>query len=336
MALFIMLITVVMGGVVGHQQADAQEAEMPGFMQPENRVVTAAGKEAAANDATEDAAAKEKVIAAPEEDHAPAQEAPVVNNKTDQSDLEKAAKKLPKNVAKRQNYDPSQDNYLSYYDVSVIEFPVAVANVVQPLGQEVLFTSLNENKTLAITVNTAFSNTVQLVVGLENGKTLSMDFELADITGVTYRVSRTLAGANEAETLGAMQESQKESRNSYNDRIIAIKKPLVMGQVPDPSWEKFATDAKDNSPFREFSASDYEAWQRDLLVIEKWELCQRGRSPVNLSESQFVKGKMTLAVTLTKNRLDVGECGILIVLSVKESRGGDATQILQPYTQAGW
>lgn len=252
-------------------------------------------------------------------------------NASQEERLKTEAKRLPTKSKERVHYKVNAVNYISYYDVSVLEFPVAVANVVQPLEQEVLFTSLNENKTLAVTVNTAYNNSVQLVVSLVNGKTMSLQFELKDITGSVYIIPRDLAGNDETETLESWKGFQKEGATHYNDLIITIMRPIVMNDTPDESWNLIAREgARDTSPFREFSATDYHAWTRDLLMLQRWKLCQRGSNPVQLEESQFVQDRNTLAVTLTQQNLGKDECGLLIVLTALESRD-EFSSGLQPY-----
>lgn len=219
--------------------------------------------------------------------------------------------KLLKHIPVNANYDQNNKNYISANQINAIVAPVKISAFVPEPGM-ITFKWINQNHGIVFKLDNPRSKKFQAMVSFDNGKPpVSLVFTVANTPGRVLAIPSSIAGTtplSQTKTFGVMSE--------YDQRIIKLMNIVVNNKPLSSAWQ-YRNNTKPNSPFKEFKVMRTQHWYNTDYSIKKIHLCSTYNGPLYLSESAFIQKSsyQAMAITLTKHKLDLGQCTDLVILS---------------------
>ena len=152
-----------------------------------------------------------------------------------------------------------------------------------------------------------------------------MFFDVTNIPGRVISLPSSLTGT--APLLKDPMFNNK-TNNNYDKYITNLMNDIVSGNSLSHAWQ-YQESATAQNPYNEIAVKRYKHWFNRVYSIKNFELCSQSNETVSLNEKTFASTD-TLAITLTKHKLNPHECSRLVVMSRNKIDDSEVTDLYTP------
>lgn len=233
-------------------------------------------------------------------------------------------KKLIRNMPINANYNMNKRNYISESGINAIVAPVKITSFV-PEPNSVNFQWINDHRGIAFQLKDN-RKTFQAIVTFEsNQNPVSIFFDVINVPGRVISIPSDITGLRPFPKESPLSLKKEDNYEKY---IVEIMNDIVSGKSLNDSWQYQESQSSDN-PYNEIAVKSYKHWFNDVYSIKDYQLCSQTSEFVNLSEKTFTAPD-TIAITITKHKLNPSECTQVVVMSEKQKNDSQATDTYTP------
>lgn len=161
--------------------------------------------------------------------------------------------------------------------------------------------------------------TLQMMVILKGSHpAVSLVFQVRHVHGRVFSLPSSLVGNAPLVTSPIFGEP-----SAYDSQVIQIMQQVLSHQSLGNTWQ-YSVRYHPASPYREFRVKRHQRWFNDAYRIDAFNLCSRYNGTLYLRANTFAASN-TIAVTLTKNSVNLGECTRLVVLGSNQHHSQSMT-----------
>lgn len=205
-------------------------------------------------------------------------------------------------------------NTISDTDGNAILSPVPIAHIAAAPGSIIIDQWIdNANGAhigVVFNVKGSHRHVVQLMLMTQGSHpAVSLVFHVAHVHGRVFRLPQQLVGIAPLSTSPIFGEP-----SAYDSQVIRMMQPVLTHQSLGNTWD-YTVRYHPPSPYQEFRVKRHQRWLNQRYRIDAFDLCSRYHGILYLRANTFATYH-TIAVTLTQNRLALGQCTRLVVLSM--------------------
>lgn len=224
----------------------------------------------------------------------------------------RTANKPYQSVPLKTIYSITGRNRISDTDGNAILSPVPIVHIAAQPGSIILDKWIDNDKGEHIGVVFNLKNphlhVVQMMVMTKGSHpAVSLVFTVAHVHGRVFRLPQHLMGVAPLSTSPVFGEP-----SAYDQEVIHMMQQVLAHQPLGNAWQ-YTVRYHPPSPYQQFSVKRHQRWVNATYRIDAFELCSRYNGTLYLRANTFA-GPRSIAVTVTQNRLTLGECTRLVVL----------------------